>query len=148
ERSDGEVDQYCINSNCPRKLIRSLEHYVSRDAANIDGVSIKLIEKFFSNNLISSISDIYNLKNYEKQILELDKMGNKLFQNILSSIENSKEEPMSKLLFGLGIRHVGKKTAQVLCENFNTMSDLSKATYEQLVEIEDVGEIVAMSVID
>jgi DNA ligase (NAD+) len=148
ERSAGEVDQYCINTNCPRKIVRSIEHFVSRDAANVDGVSIKLIEKFFENNFVSSISDLYHLEKYKEQILELDKMGEKLFSNIIEAIKNSKQEHMAKLIFGLGIRHVGKKTAQIICEHFTTIDDLANATVEELIAIEDVGDVVAVSIVD
>jgi DNA ligase (NAD+) len=148
ERSAGEVDQYCINTNCSRKIVRSIEHFVSRDAANVDGVSIKLIEKFFENNFVSSISDLYHLEKYKEQILELDKMGEKLFSNIIEAIKNSKQEHMAKLIFGLGIRHVGKKTAQIICEHFTTIDNLANATVEELIAIEDVGDVVAVSIVD
>jgi DNA ligase (NAD+) len=128
--------------------VRSIEHFVSRDAANVDGVSIKLIEKFFENNFVSSISDLYHLEKYKEQILELDKMGEKLFSNIIEAIKNSKQEHMAKLIFGLGIRHVGKKTAQIICEHFTTIDDLANATVEELIAIEDVGDVVAVSIVD
>lgn len=148
ERTEDEVDQYCINTSCPRKLIRSIEHYVSRDAVNIDGLSTKLIEKFHKHNFLSGIKDIYELRKYKDDLLKIDKIGEKLFSNLVDSIESSKNSPLDKILFGLGIRHVGKKTAKVLAEQFESIDRLSIASEDELVNISDIGPIVSKSVIN
>ncbi|QEH61360.1 NAD-dependent DNA ligase [Spiroplasma chinense] len=148
ERSVGEVDQYCINFSCPRKIIRSLEHFVSRDAMNIEGLSIKIIEKLYENNLVKNILDIYNLKNHKQELINLDKMGVKSVDNMLEAIEKSKQNSVEKLFFGLGIRHVGKKTAQLLMTNFKSIQKLSDIEFEKLEAIHDIGPTVAQSVVD
>ncbi|QHX36364.1 NAD-dependent DNA ligase LigA [Spiroplasma sp. BIUS-1] len=148
ERVEGEVDQYCINSQCPRKIVRGLEHFVSRDAMNIEGLSIKIIEKLFENNFIKNVGDIYKLNKYKNDLIKLDKMGEKSVNNLLDSIEKSKNNSFDKLFFGLGIRHVGKKTAKTLAINFKTIDKISALTFEDLEQVNDVGPIVAKSVCD
>ncbi|ALD66024.1 NAD-dependent DNA ligase LigA [Spiroplasma cantharicola] len=148
ERVEGEVDQYCINSQCPRKIVRGLEHFVSRDAMNIEGLSIKIIEKLYDNKFVSTVSDIYKLNKFRQQLIELDKMGEKSVKNLLESIEISKANSLEKLFFGLGIRHVGKKTAKTLALSFKNIDKISTITFEELEQINDVGPIVAKSVCD
>ncbi|AUB31173.1 NAD-dependent DNA ligase LigA [Spiroplasma floricola] len=148
ERVEGEVDQYCINFECPRKIIRGLEHFVSRDAMNIEGLSIKIIEKLFENKFIKNVADIYKLSKFKDELIQLDKMGEKSVSNLLESIEKSKNSSLEKLFFGLGIRHVGKKTAKTLAISFKTMENISKINFEELEQINDVGPIVAKSVCD
>ncbi|AGR41820.1 NAD-dependent DNA ligase LigA [Spiroplasma diminutum] len=148
ERVEGEVDQYCINSQCPRKIVRGLEHFVSRDAMNIEGLSIKIIEKLFENKFIENVGDIYKLNKYKNELIQLDKMGEKSVTNLLESIEKSKSNSLEKLFFGLGIRHVGKKTAKVLAVNFKEIDVISNINFNELEEINDIGPIVAKSVCD
>ncbi|WP_338985300.1 NAD-dependent DNA ligase LigA [Spiroplasma endosymbiont of Diplazon laetatorius] len=148
ERVDGEVDQYCINSQCPRKIVRGLEHFVSRDAMNIEGLSIKIIEKLYENKFINNVGDIYKLNLHKEKLIQLDKMGEKSVNNLLDSIEKSKNNSFDKLFFGLGIRHVGKKTAKTLAINFKTIDNIEKVGFEELEQINDVGPIVAKSVCD
>ncbi|AUM62365.1 NAD-dependent DNA ligase LigA [Spiroplasma monobiae] len=148
ERVDGEVDQYCINSQCPRKIVRGLEHFVSRDAMNIEGLSIKIIEKLFESKFINNVADIFKLKKFQKELIQLDKMGEKSVNNLLESIEKSKQNSLEKLFFGLGIRHVGKKTAKTLAINFKSIDEISKLGFDQLDQINDIGPIVAKSVCD
>ncbi|AOG60074.1 NAD-dependent DNA ligase [Spiroplasma helicoides] len=148
ERVESEVDQYCINTSCPRKILRSMEHFVSRDAMNIEGLSIKILEKLFNNGYLKNISDIYFLKKHKEKIIELDKMGTKSVENLLDAIEKSKSNSAEKLFFGLGIRHVGKKTAQVLLKNFKSIYELRKIEYEVLENIYDIGPTIAKSIID
>jgi DNA ligase (NAD+) len=148
ERTNDEVDQYCINSSCPRKIIRAIEHFVSRDAANIEGVSIRMIEKFYEQKIIKTISDLYELKNKKEIILSLESFGEKSFQNLINAIEKSKDESMSKILFGLGIRHVGKKTAQTICEHYESIDDLLQIENKILSDIDDIGEVVETSLKD
>lgn len=148
EKAEGEVDQYCINSSCPRKIVRGLEHFVSRDAANIEGLSIKLIEKLFENNFIKDISDIYKISNWRKDIIELDKMGKKSFDNLEKAIEKSKNNSLEKILFGLGIRHVGKKTAQIISKTCRTVEGIKNSSVEDLSIIKDIGPVVAQSTVE
>ncbi|QBQ07336.1 NAD-dependent DNA ligase [Spiroplasma gladiatoris] len=148
ERVDGEVDQYCINISCPRKLIRSMEHFVSREAMNIEGLSIKIIEKLFENRYIKKISDLYKLENHKEELISLDKMGKKSVENLLKAINKSKTNSAEKLFFGLGIRHVGKKTAQLLISIFKDLKNFKDLNITQLESIHDIGPTVAMSVVD
>lgn len=148
ERSSGEVDQYCINSSCARKIIRSLEHFASREAMNIEGLSIKIIEKLYENGFVKNIADIYRLKNFREKLTEIDKMGVKSVDNMLQAIETTKQNSSEKLFFGLGIRHVGKKTAQLLMTNFKSILNLKTLDLEAIEKIHDVGPIVTQSIKD
>ncbi|WP_338955796.1 NAD-dependent DNA ligase LigA [Spiroplasma endosymbiont of Polydrusus cervinus] len=148
ERVEGEVDQYCINSICPKKIMRGLEHYCSRNAMNIEGVSEKIIERLFKLGYLKSFSDLYQLEKYRTKIIELENFGDKSFENMINSINNSKNNSLERLLFGLGIRHVGQKTAKLLARQFKTIDNLATMQIEQLVVINDVGPIVAASVVD
>ncbi|AGR40833.1 NAD-dependent DNA ligase LigA [Spiroplasma taiwanense] len=148
ERFEQEVDQYCINSLCSRKIVRGIEHFVSREAMNIEGLSIKIIEKLFENNFISNIADIYSLKLHKNQLINLEKMGEKSVSNLLNAIEISKQNSLEKLFFGLGIRHVGKKTAKIISLNFKNIDNIFKLSFEELENIYDIGPIVAKSICD
>lgn len=148
ERTKEEVDQYCINSSCPKKIMRLLEHFASREAMNIEGLSGKILEKLYNNNLVKDIADLYKLKKYKEQLIELDKMGVKSVENLLAAIEKSKQNSAEKLFFGLGIRYVGKKTAQILVSNFKSIEIIKTVSYEMLEAIRDIGPTVARSIID
>ncbi|WP_425378704.1 NAD-dependent DNA ligase LigA [Spiroplasma endosymbiont of Polydrusus pterygomalis] len=148
ERVEGEVDQYCINSICPKKITRGLEHYCSRNAMNIEGISEKIIERLFKLGYLKSFSDLYQLEQYRTKIIELENFGDKSFENMINSINNSKNNSLERLLFGLGIRHVGQKTAKLLARQFKTIDNLATMEIEQLAVINDVGPIVAASVVD
>ncbi|WP_338964436.1 MULTISPECIES: NAD-dependent DNA ligase LigA [unclassified Spiroplasma] len=148
ERVTGEVDQYCINSVCPKKITRGLEHYCSRNAMNIEGVSEKNIERLYKIGYLKSFSDLYQLSQYRAEIIQLENFGEKSFENMITSINNSKQNSLERLLFGLGIRHVGQKTAKLLARQFKTIAELAAMNIEQLSVINDVGPIVAASVVD
>ncbi|KAF0851981.1 MAG: NAD-dependent DNA ligase LigA [Spiroplasma poulsonii] len=148
ERVTGEVDQYCINSVCPKKITRGLEHYCSRNAMNIEGVSEKNIERLYKIGYLKSFSDLYQLSQYRAEIIQLENFGEKSFENMITSINNSKQNSLERLLFGLGIRHVGQKTAKLLARQFKTIAELVAMNIEQLSVINDVGPIVAASVVD
>nr|WP_250638310.1 NAD-dependent DNA ligase LigA [Spiroplasma clarkii] len=148
ERTVGEVDQYCINSSCPRKIIRSLEHFASREAMNIEGLSIKIIEKLYENGFVKNIADIYKLKTVRTNLLELDNMGEKSVDNLLQAIENTKQNSAEKLFFGLGIRYVGKKTAQLLVINFKSILNLKNQDFDTIATIHDIGPTVSQAVVD
>ncbi|WP_338972548.1 NAD-dependent DNA ligase LigA [Spiroplasma endosymbiont of Panorpa germanica] len=148
EKISGEVDQYCINTNCPKKIIRSLQHFASRDAMNIEGLSIKILEKLYSEQIIKDVADIFKIADKKEVILNLENFGEKSFLNLITAIEKSKSNSSERLLFGLGIRHVGKKTAKVLIKNYKTIANLMTIGFEELSQIYDIGNVVAKSLID
>lgn len=144
-RLDGEVALRCINPKCPAQIREGLIHFVSRDAMNIEGLGEKVISQLFRENLISDVADLYKLK--KDQLLELERMGEKSVNNLLEAIEASKENSLEKLLFGLGIRHVGAKAAKTLAQHFGTMERLANATKEELTAIYEIGEKMADSIV-
>ena len=147
-KKEGQVDYYCPNSKCPARSIEGLIHFVSRDAMNIDGLGDRIIEDFYNFGYIGTIADIYSLKNHEKELIRLEGYGDKSITNMLEAIENSKSNSLERLIFGLGIPHVGAKTAKVLATKYETMSNLIETTEEELVKIPDIGNIIAKSVIE
>lgn len=144
----GQVDYYCPNDKCPARHIEGLIHFVSRDAMNIDGLGDRIMEDFYNFKYIGNLADIYSLKEHAKDLTRLEGYGDKSVNNLLEAIENSKANSLERLIFGLGIPHVGAKTAKVLAMNFHTMDKLQSATIEDLVNIPDIGEIIAKSVVD
>lgn len=142
-----EAAHYCVNSDCPARVVNSIAHFASRDAMNIDGLGEKRVEQFHRAGWLNTVADIYELKNRRDEILNLDKFGDKSYENLVSAIEDSKEKGLDKLLFGLGIRQVGSKAAKVLAIHFGTMDNLAQATIEELVGIDDIGEITADAII-
>lgn len=143
----GQVDYFCPNEKCPARHVESLIHFVSRDAMNIDGLGDRIIEDFYNFGFIRSIRDIYLLKNHEKDLKRLEGFGEKSITNLLDAIENSKTNSLEKLIFGLGIPHVGAKTAKILAAKFETLDNLMNADEETLTNIPDIGEIIAKSII-
>ncbi|AHI53519.1 NAD-dependent DNA ligase [Spiroplasma sabaudiense Ar-1343] len=148
ERSEGEVDQYCINSKCPSIIMRSLQHFTSRDATNIEGLSIKILEKLYDQGFIKDVADIFTLSQHHQDIIQLDNFGEKSYANLVAAIEKSKNNSCERLLFGLGIRHVGKKTAKILAKNYKSIKNLVKINVDDLAVIYDIGSVVAQSVVD
>lgn len=146
-KKEGQVDYFCFNKNCPARKIESLIHFASRDAMNIDGLGDRIIEDFFNFGFIEKVSDIYKLENHRKDLITLEGYGNKSVANLLDAIDTSKHNSLEKLVFGLGIPHVGAKTAKILASNFKTMENLEQATIEDLIKIPDIGEIIAKSVV-
>lgn len=144
-RLDGEVALRCINPKCPAQIREGLIHFVSRNAMNIDGLGEKVISQLFAENLIQDVADLYMLT-YE-QLIGLERMGEKSANNLLEAIEISKANSLEKLLFGLGIRHVGAKAAKTLAQQFGEMDELIKADYEQLTAINEIGEKMADSIV-
>jgi DNA ligase (NAD+) len=144
-RLEDEVALRCINPKCPAQIREGLIHFVSRTAMNIEGLGEKVISQLFSENLIEDVADIYKL-NYE-QLTGLERMGEKSINKLLAAVEASKENSLEKLLFGLGIRHVGAKAAKTLAQAFETMDRLAVATEAELLEINEIGEKMAESVV-
>lgn len=147
-KKEGQVDYYCPNSKCPARRIESLIHFVSRDAMNIDGLGEKVMEDFYNIGYIGSIADIYSLKEHEIDLKRLEGYGDKSVSNLLIAIENSKLNSLERLIFGLGIPHVGAKTAKILASKFETLDNLINASLDELVKINDIGETIAKSVIE
>lgn len=144
-RLDGEVALRCINPKCPAQIREGLIHFVSRNAMNIDGLGEKVISQLFAENLIKDVADIYKLT-YE-QLIQLERMGEKSVNNLLQAIQNSKENSLEKLLFGLGIRHVGAKAAKTLAQEFSHMEELEKTSRDDLTAINEIGEKMADSIV-
>lgn len=146
-RKEGEADYFCLNDECSARKVNSLIHFASKGAMNIESLGDSLIQRLFDLKMINEISDLYHLEDYRQELVSLDKLGEKSVENLLSSIEISKNMNLDKLIFGLGIKNVGAKVATVLCEKYPSMDELKDATFEGLVEIDDIGEIIAQSVI-
>ncbi|MBR6690375.1 MAG: NAD-dependent DNA ligase LigA [Bacilli bacterium] len=144
----GEVAYFCLNTSCDARNIESLIHYASRDAMNIEGFGERIVEDFYNMGYLKSISDYYTLKNYKDELMELEGFGEKSISNLLENIENSKNNSLEKLIFGLGIKHVGKKTAKILSEYYKKLENLMNTTIEELSTIPDIGDIIAQSIID
>ena len=147
-KKEGQVDYYCPNDKCPARHIEGLIHFASRNAMNIDGLGDRIIEDFYNFGFIGNIADIYSLKEHEKDLIRLEGFGDKSVSNLLEAVEKSKSNSLEKLIFALGIPHVGEKTAKVLAIQFQTMSNLQKTSKEELVIIPDIGEIIAQSITD
>ncbi|EID43078.1 NAD-dependent DNA ligase LigA [Parageobacillus thermoglucosidasius] len=144
-RLEGEVALRCINPKCPAQIREGLIHFVSRQAMNIEGLGEKVISQLFREGLIHDVADIYRLT--KDQLIDLERMGEKSATNLLHAIEASKQNSLERLLFGLGIRHVGAKAAKVLAEHFETMDRLQNATKEELMAIHEIGEKMADSIV-
>ncbi|MBC1212162.1 NAD-dependent DNA ligase LigA [Listeria booriae] len=144
-RLEGEVALRCINPKCPAQLKEGLIHFVSRTAMNIDGLGEKVVVQLFEQKLITDVADLFFLSG--EKLVELERMGEKSVQNLLASIDKSRSNSLERLLFGLGIRHVGAKAAKVLAQHFETMDALRKADQGALIEVPDIGEKMADSIV-
>lgn len=147
-KKEGQVDYYCPNKKCPARSIESLIHFASRDAMNIDGLGDRIMEDFYNFHFIGTIADIYSLKNHEQDLTRLEGYGDKSVTNLLNAIEDSKKNSLERLLFGLGIPHVGAKTAKILAKRYKKLDSLMAASEEELTTIPDIGGIIAKSVVE
>jgi DNA ligase (NAD+) len=145
-RTEGEVDYRCVNANCPAKLRETILHFASRGVMNIDGMGDALVNQLTERGLVKNVADIYNLT--KDNLLSLERMGDKSVQNILDEIENSKKLPMERMIYGLGIRMVGERTAQFLAEHFGSMEALESAGVEELQDVNEVGPRIAESIVE
>ncbi|MEK5068401.1 NAD-dependent DNA ligase LigA [Sporosarcina sp. FSL K6-1508] len=143
-RIEEEVAIRCVNPQCPAQMKEAIIHFVSRGAMNIEGIGERVVDQLYRADLVHDVSDLYTLT--KEQLLELERMGEKSVSNLLSAIETSKENSLEKMLFGLGIRHVGEKAAAILAEEFGTLSDLMAANAERLITIHEIGDKVADSI--
>lgn len=145
QKIDDEVAWRCVNPSCPALIREGLIHFVSRDAMNIDGLGEQWISILLEKGLIHTFADIYRLT--REQLLQLDRMGDKLADKLCDAIEGSKANSMERLLFGLGVRHVGEKAAKTLSQAYGSMEDLQAATFDSLLTVQDVGPKMAESII-
>lgn len=144
-RLEDEVAIRCINPSCPAQLTEGIIHFVSRGAMNIDGLGEKVVRQLFDAKLITDVSDLYKLE--YNDLIELERMGDKKVSNLLNALEASKENPLNKLLFGLGIRFLGSKASRLIAEEYGSMDEVLKAEKEQLIEIPEIGEKIADSIV-
>ncbi|EPE2436973.1 NAD-dependent DNA ligase LigA [Enterococcus faecium] len=142
---DEEVALRCINPKCPAQMKEGLNHFVSRNAMNIDGLGPRVLEQMYDKKLVADVADLYKLT--EEELLTLDKIKEKSANNILTAIDNSKDNSVERLIFGLGIRHVGAKAAKILAEHFGDLETLSKSDYESIIALDTIGDIIADSVV-
>ena len=143
-RTEGEVDYRCVNANCPAKLLGTILHFASRGVMNIDGMGESLVTQLIDRGLVKNVADIYDLS--KKDLLNLERFAGKSAQNILDEIENSKQLPLERVIYGLGIRMVGERTAQFLAEHFGSMEGLANASVEELQDVGEVGPKIAESI--
>lgn len=144
-RIEGEVALRCINPKCDAKLVEGVIHFVSRTAMNIDGLGERIVEVLYNEDIINDVADLYTLE--RERLLTLERMGEKKVDKLLAAIESSKTNSLERLLFGLGIRHLGAKASMVLAREFGTMDNLKNATVETLTQIDDIGEKMAQSLV-
>lgn len=145
-RKDDESAYYCMNEHCPARWQEKLIHYTSRHALNIEGFGDRIIEDFYNLGFIKTYEDFYALDNHKEDLMELEGYGSKKVNNLLTEIENSKNLSLERLLFGLSIRHVGQKTADILARNFKNIDNLMNASVEDIAAIKDIGMTIAKSV--
>lgn len=145
-KEEGQVALKCLNPQCPEKVKREIAYFVSRDAMNITGLGEKIVEKFIELGKIKTVIDIYSLKNYAEELENLEKMGKKSVENLINSIEESKKQGFSKVLYALGIPFVGKFNANLLTKNYNSIELLKEKSIEDLLEIKGIGDKVAVAV--
>src|SRR4029077_18430478 len=143
-RSEGEVDHRCVNANCPAKLRETVLHFASRGVMNIEGMGDALVNQLTDRGMVKNVADIYGLT--KADLLQLERMGEKSAQNVLDEIKASKKLPLERVIYGLGMRFVGERTAQFLAEHFGSMDALMKASQEELLEVDEVGPRIAQSI--
>ena len=146
EHLDDEAMAYCTNISCPAQVRERIKHYVSRGAMDIEGLGERIVDRFADLGFLHDVADIYHLE--REKLLELEKFGEKSVENLLRSIEGSKNRPLARLIFGLGIRHVGERSAGLLADAFSSMDAFMDATLEDLSKVNGVGAIVAQSIVD
>ncbi len=147
-RKETEAAYFCLNPKCDARKIEGLIHYASRDAMYLEGFGESIVEDFYNKGFLHTFADYYTLDEHKEELKELEGFGERSIQKLLDAAEASKENSLERLLFGLGIRHVGKKTARILAEAYNDMDHLIAATYDELCIIPDIGDIIAKSVVD
>jgi DNA ligase (NAD+) len=145
-RTPGEADHRCVNANCPAKLQGTILHFASRHVMNIDGLGEALVNQLNQSGLVKNVADLYKLT--KNDLLQLERMGEKSAENVLGEIEASKKLPLERVIYGLGIRMVGERTAQFLAEHFGSLDAIMNATAEELEEVNEVGPRIAKSIVE
>ncbi len=143
-RAEGEADHRCVNANCPAKLRETIRHFASRGVMNIEGMGDVLVNQLTERGLVKNVADIYKLT--KADLLSLERMGDKSAQNVLDEIEGSKKLPLERVIYGLGMRFVGERTAEFLAEHFGSIEALMKAGEEELLQVNEVGPRIAASI--
>lgn len=143
-----EADYFCPNMECPARNVSGLIHFASKEAMNIEGLGDSIMEDLYNYGYIKDISDIYKLNEYQKELEQLEGYGKKSVDKLFKSIENSKQNSLERLLFGLGIKQVGSKTAKILCQQYSTLDELMNANYEELTNIPDIGPMIASNIVE
>jgi len=143
-RPEGEAVTRCVNSSCPAQVKEHIRHFASRDAMNIDGLGPAIIDQLVDKGMVKNVADLYFLK--KDEIANLDRMGDKSAQNLIDAIEGSKQNSLSRLIFALGIRHIGVRAGEILAEHYGSIDALSKATPDELQAIYEIGPKVAESI--
>jgi DNA ligase (NAD+) len=147
-KPEGEANYFCINFMCPAQVQARIEHFVARNAMDIEGLGYSIVERFIQLGYLKDISDIYVLHKYEKDLKELERFGEKSIDNIFKGIESSKERPFEKVLFAIGIRHVGDRTARILAGHFKNIDRLAEASQDEIEHVHEIGPKIAESVYD
>lgn len=142
------VDYFCVNDKCPKRNIELLIHFASKNAMNIDGLGDKIIEDFYNMGYVTNIDDLYHLDKYKEDLKLLEGYGEKSVEKLLLSIENSKNNSLERLIFGLGISNVGSKTAKILAKRFENIDNIINADLDTLTNIKDIGSIIASSIVN
>lgn len=145
-RNEGEADWFCDNVSCTEKLINGLIHFASKPAYDIDTLGDKMVSLLYENNYIKSIPDIFKLKQYKDELILLDRMGKKSVEKLLDAIEQSKNNELDRLLFGLGIRHCGAKVSKLLANEFGSLERIMNVTFEEILQIDAIGEVIAYEI--
>lgn len=147
-KKEEEANHYCPNTLCSARKEENLIHFVSRKAMNIEGLGDRIIEDYYNFGYIKDIPSIYELKKYKEELMTLEGFGEKSVDNLLEAIENSKQNSLERLLFGLGIRHFGEKSATLIAKKYENIDNIINTTYEELIQTEDIGDIMAKSIIE
>jgi len=146
-KPEGEAMSRCTNVSCPAQVSELVKHFVSRGAMDIEGIGEKLAEALLKAGLIKDVGDIYTLKDKKEEFLGLERMGEKSASNVLKAIEESKSRPLSRVIFALGIRHVGSETAEILVKHFGNIDKLAQSTAEELMAAPTIGPTIAESIV-
>jgi len=144
---EDEVALYCENPECPAQVKGKLEHFASRTAMDIEGLGEALVDLFVEKNFLKNVADVYDLKFHREELVQIERLGEKSIDNLLSSIEKSKKQPFAKVLFALGIRYVGAGVAKKLSDHFLSLDKLQNAKKEELLNVFEIGESIADSIL-
>ncbi len=145
-RLEGEADYYCLNTDCPAQFIRLVEHFVSRDAMDIEGLGEKVAVQLVDEDLVETLADLYRID--VDDLIDLERFAEKSARNLVEAIEASKQRPLSRVLYALGIRHVGQTVAELIVQHFASLDDIAEATVGELEAIDGIGAVIAESVVD